>query len=338
MQEFGLAVSYFDQIIGPNIFYSNLEFGEDAPDLEKVLEFNDEAGTFIFAFRKYQTVNHIFFVDSQAARGGKELVMISFIIKTAYFKNEIADIFKYLESLGPVLESYAAELSKLKELSQILHASKKSAYSSILDLASEEFKAEFLKLHNKYLNELSPLQKMSELSRDLKKIFIFGPFNAGKNTLLKNLEIIQFHNQSNRDLPTQIYELVIENLDILTHDCVDKDSTCDKCNNFGGCTENAQGFIFIFDVSDKEGLEEATMRFNSLMGRCKELVPGPIPTLIIGNKKHGLELIPPDVVNKSFDFAYLKDCGIKTKYFVIDVLKDNDGIMNALKWLVRKML
>ncbi|MHA1150415.1 MAG: ADP-ribosylation factor-like protein [Promethearchaeota archaeon] len=341
MQEFGLALSYFDQIIGPNIFYSNLEFGEDAPNLEKILEFNDKAGTFIFAFRKYQTVNHIFFIDSKAARGGKELVMVSFLIKTAYFKNEIVDVFKYLESLGPILEEYASKIKELEELADILHTSKKRAYRNVLDLGSNNFKAKFFSLHEEYLKKLSPIHDiLAEVNSrsELKKIFIFGPLNAGKNTLLKNMETIQFHNQNNNDLPTRIYELVIDNLDILTHDCIEKEFTCDKCRNFGGCTENAQGFIFIFDVSDKNSLPPAIIRFNKLMARCKELESRPIPTLIIGNKKHDLELISPDIVEKEFDFAYLKECGIKTKYFSIDVLKDHNGVMESLKWLIKKML
>ena len=56
-----LCISYFDQIIGPNRFFCSepLKEGPDSPDLNKILEFNDEEGTFIFAFRKYQTVNHL---------------------------------------------------------------------------------------------------------------------------------------------------------------------------------------------------------------------------------------------------------------------------------------
>jgi len=82
-----LTLSYFDQIIGPTIFYSS-ELIEDvvgAPDLDRILEFVEEEGPFIFAARKYQTVNHLFYVDSKFARGGKELLMISYMIKPASF-------------------------------------------------------------------------------------------------------------------------------------------------------------------------------------------------------------------------------------------------------------
>ena len=91
-----LCVSYFDQVIGPNTLYCNEALTEiiGAPDLDKILEFNDEEGTFIFAYRKFQTVNHIFYIDSKIARGGKDLMMITYMIRTAIFKDEIVDVFK----------------------------------------------------------------------------------------------------------------------------------------------------------------------------------------------------------------------------------------------------
>ena len=100
-----LCITYFDQVIGPSTFYSNelLSASVEAPDINRILEFNDEEGTFIFAYRKFQTVNHIFYVDSDFARGGKELMMITYMIKTAIFKDEIVDVFRYLDSKAPVL-------------------------------------------------------------------------------------------------------------------------------------------------------------------------------------------------------------------------------------------
>ncbi|TFF88343.1 MAG: hypothetical protein EU548_08980, partial [Promethearchaeota archaeon] len=61
MQEQILCVSYFDQIIGPSRFYCSepLKNSKDAPDLDKILEFVDEEGFFIFAFRKYQSLNYL---------------------------------------------------------------------------------------------------------------------------------------------------------------------------------------------------------------------------------------------------------------------------------------
>ena len=154
-----LSVSYFDQVIGPNIFYSSepLEDVVGAPDLDRILEFNDEEGTFIFAYRKYQTVNHLFYVDSEIARGGKDLMMVSYMIKTAFFKDGIVDVFKYLDSKGPILEDFAEEIKDLNELTSLLHK-KKSRISdgNVLYYADEKLKNTFLEMFNKYYQKLTP--------------------------------------------------------------------------------------------------------------------------------------------------------------------------------------
>jgi hypothetical protein len=65
-----LCISYFDQVIGPNMLYCSepLLGTIGAPDLGRILEFNEEEGTFIFAAHKYQTLNHIFYIDSLSSR------------------------------------------------------------------------------------------------------------------------------------------------------------------------------------------------------------------------------------------------------------------------------
>ena len=103
----------------------DFEPGGENPEIGRILEFNDEEGTFIFAFRKYQTINHIFYIDSQFARGGKELIMITYMMRAAYFKNEITDVFKYLQSKTPLLEDFAQEIAKLNELPAVLQTHQK---------------------------------------------------------------------------------------------------------------------------------------------------------------------------------------------------------------------
>ncbi|MCK4780674.1 MAG: hypothetical protein KAT57_10820, partial [Candidatus Lokiarchaeota archaeon] len=172
-----LCVTYFDQVIGPSTFYSNepLSASTDTPDINRILEFNEEEGTFIFAYRKFQTVNHIFFIDSDLARGGKELMMITYMIKTAIFKDEIVDVFRYLDSKGPVLEDFASEIKRLNELTPFLHVKKSGLNSDYaLELANEELKHSFLNIFNKYFKKLAPKYRLETPIRDkrlIKKIF-----------------------------------------------------------------------------------------------------------------------------------------------------------------------
>ncbi|MFX1337628.1 MAG: ADP-ribosylation factor-like protein [Promethearchaeota archaeon] len=338
-----LCISYFDQIIGPSQFYCQESLDDNEhPNLNRILEFNDELGSFIFAFRKYQTVNHIFNISSEYARGGEELLMISYMIRAAYFRNEIVDVFKYLESKKPILESYAEELKNLKELPEILHNKNKSGIKdTILDIGSQKFKNDFLKLYEKYLIELSPKFKVESpihLKQVSKKIFIFGERYTGKTTFLKNVEDIQFHNQINNDLPTMIYEIIIDNLAILTYDCFEQDFDCDRCKNFGGCIKNAQGFIVMLNASDKNSVSGGLEKFQKIVNKCQEIGNQEVPILIIGNIFDDRGEFESDYIYNKLNFKELRDCGMKVKYFPINVKKEKGKIMQALRWLVRHMI
>ena len=144
-----LCVSYFDQIIGPSTLYSSesLSGSIDTPDINRILEFKYEEGTFMLAYRKFQTVNHIFYIDSDLARGGKDLLMITFMIKLAFFKfykDEIVEEFK------PILEEFAEDLKRLNGLTSFLHLR-----HSNFSFADEELKASFLEIFNRYLKKLN---------------------------------------------------------------------------------------------------------------------------------------------------------------------------------------
>jgi len=342
-----LCLSYFDTIIGPNIFYCSNNSSKDEleyPDLRRILEFNEEEGTFIFAFRKYQTVNYLFYMDSDLARGGQELLMITYMIRASYFRNEIVDVFKYLDSKGPTLKKFAEKVKELDELPEILHKDKTEYKSQNLHLlGSKKFRREFISLFNNYRKNLSPknIRPIPMESRDnLKKIFVFGANRVGKSTFLKNIEAIQFHNQENQDLPTVIYEFVIENIQIISPDCYERELECKYCENLGGCISNAQGFILLFNASDKNTLIDAKERFKLIVERCEEFQGknGKIPVVIIGNKFKKNEDVSRENVYSTFNLPQLDDCGIIIQYFPLNILIDNEKIMEAIRWLVKNMI
>ncbi len=335
-----LCISYFDEIIGPNLFYCNEVLTEavDFPDLGKVLEFQSEIGTFIFAFRKYQTLNHIFYIDSKFARGGQFVLMISYIFRAAYFKNEIVDVFKYLESKKSVLEEYASELKKLRELPSLLKKIKgKTSIGNPLELSSNDFRKEFLQLFKKYFNKLSPTFQI-QIPHSSKKIFIFGKRYAGKTTFLKNIEAIQFYNQTNPDLPTLIYELVIDNIEIMTYDSIERDFECETCLNFGDCLHQAQAFILMINIAEKNSIAELKEMFQKIVNRCEEIGNVKTPILIIGNKINNKEVINSEDINTTFNLKELQDCGMKLKYFPINIAKEKKKIIKALRWLIHHMI
>ncbi|MBY8987729.1 MAG: hypothetical protein KGD61_04695, partial [Candidatus Lokiarchaeota archaeon] len=259
-----LCVSYFDTTLGPTTMHCSSPLNtQDHPDLGKILEFTEE-GTFIFTFRKYQTINHIFYIDSEFARGGKEFLMITYMIRAAYFKDEITDVYNYLTSKTPDLESFASELKNLQEFTEILHSHKNNInQKETLSVASKKFKKEFFRLFNKYLEKMTPQLDLSTHLLDkgnLKKIYVFGPRNAGKTELVKNLEVIQFlqykNNNMKRDLSSKIYDFIIDNIEVLTYECIDEDTDDERTKLYEDCIDNAQGFILIFNASNKDSVKE----------------------------------------------------------------------------------
>lgn len=339
-----LCVSYFDQVMGPSTLYSSEPLSESiiAPDINRILEFNDEEGTFIFAYRKFQTVNHIFYIDSNLARGGKELLMITYLIKTAIFKDEIVDVFKYLDSKEPILEEFASELKNLNKISTILHHKERvNPVENILELANEELKNSFFEIFNRYFKKLSPKYRMETPvhgKQHLKKIFILGAPKVGKTTLLKNIELIQFLNIKKNDLSTRIYEVLIDNIEILKYDKGIGEFACKEFENLEECMILAQGFILIFNISDDKSIAQTKEIYQIVKNKCLEIENVLVPVLIIGNKFHDKEGLQPDYIHKVFEIEKLKELGVKIKYYAINILNEDEKVMKGLRWLIKNII
>jgi len=338
-----LSVSYFDQVIGPNVFYSSEPMEEvvGAPDLDRILEFNVEEGTFIFAYRKFQTVNHLFYIDSKFARGGKELLMISYMIKTAFFKDGITDVFKYLDSKGPILEDFADEIKELNDLTSLLHMKKSISEGNVLNYGDEKFKNAFLEIFNKYFQKLIPKYRVETPIKNkklIKKIFIVGAPEAGKKTLLKNIEFIQFLNIKNNDLSVRILEVIIENLEILNYNEEKCEFGCKGFNSFDECITHAQGLILIFKLSDKNSILDTKNMLQIIEDKYLEKKIDPIPVLIIGNKFNIDEDNKKEYIHKIFEIEKLKENGRRIRYFPIKILEEDQRVMKSLRWMIKNIL
>ena len=219
MKEKFLVISYFDTLVGPNILYSKSEdinkiYG--FPNLSRILDFSEEDGTFLFSFRKFQTINTIFNVESDLARGGKDQLMISCVIRVSYFKNELTDIFQYLESKKPLLERFADELKVLPNFNLVLHKNKEApTIKKFKDYIKEAKVVDFFSLYNKYFDLIFPESEIRIITQDInvqKKILLLGPKGSGKDTFLRTIEALQFFNQDKIDIPTRILGIIIDNI------------------------------------------------------------------------------------------------------------------------------
>ncbi|TFF96231.1 MAG: hypothetical protein EU547_06635, partial [Promethearchaeota archaeon] len=299
-------------------------------------------GTFIFAFRNYQTVNHIFYIENENARGGRLLLLITYMIRAEYFKNEITDVFKYLETKTPILEEYAFKLKELRDFPDVLNKNNnKYPLQNKISLESNEFQKEFFDLYDSYFSRLSTKEVSfkTENIEETKKIFIFGAENAGKSAFINNLKSIQIQKQDNLDLPTKIFDVIIDNMEIVMEDCIDKQFNCEQCNKKNRCINKAQGFILIFNASHKQSFLDAKGKFKFITNRlCNIKLDNRTPILIIGTKKNDHEEVSEEELHKLFDLEKTKKCNISIEYFPVNLSNNHEKMMKALRWIVRKII
>jgi signal recognition particle receptor subunit beta len=330
-------------VIGPSKLYCSEPLTEvvGAPDLDRILEFNEEEGTFIFAYRKYQTVNHLFYIDSKFARGGKDLIMITFMIKTAIFKDEIVDVFKYLDSKTPILEDFADDIKQLNELTSLFHLKKSlTSNENILNFAGKELKSSFLEIYNQYFQKLTPeyrLETPIKSKKRVKKIFIVGSSHTGKKTLLKNIELIQFLNVKNNDLPTRIYEVIIENLEIFYFDQDKCEFGCKAFDSFEDCLQHLQGIILIFKLTDENSILETNNMYQIIEDKLMEMELDPVPVLIVGNKFSHDDDEKKEFIHKTYEIEHRKEKGRRIRYFPIKILEEDKKVMKALRWMIKNI-
>jgi len=343
-QEEFLCISYFDTIIGPTIFYCNEELSEefDHPDLGRILDISDQEGTFIFAFRNYQTINHIFYIENENTRGRRLVLMITYMIRAEYFKNEITDVFKYLESKTPILEEYTLKLMELREFPMILNNhDNKYLLQNKITLGSKEFQNRFLDQYNSYFNRLSIKTNSftEDISEETKKIFIFGAENASKTAFLKNLEEIQLDKQKNLDIPTKIFNVVIDNMELIMEECIDKQFKCEQCDKQNRCINKAQGFVFIFNLSDEQSLMNTKERFKVIINRiCNISMDYKTPILILGNTFNDKDRIDDHLIYKTLDLEQARRCNVLIEYFSVNLSNSYKNMTKALRWIVRNII
>jgi len=335
LEEKYLCVSYFDENIGPNLLLSRptKPYHNDFPDLNRILEFSENPGSFLFAFRRYQSINYIFYMDSKIARGGKELLMISFLIRSSFFKKEIGEVLNYLNSKSEMLERFASEIIHLKDFNLILHRIRKQdpVEQDVIKLC-EQNNIDFIKLFDKYYEELYSDPEIKIITKDAtlsKKIFFIGPHGSGKSDFLKNVETLQFHRQENFNLSTIIFNVLIENIII-------PDFSDDMMKNID--FNQTQGIIYLFKNSELPSLTEIKKDIEEIVSIYSSKPKEIVPILIIENNS---DVIEPIKENEFYDKINLKELekeNIPIKFFSLNINTDDEIIIKALRWLIKKIV
>jgi hypothetical protein len=329
-----IVISYFDMRIGPNILYSNSDISNiyGFPDLSRILEFSEDDGTFLFSFRKFQSINTVFNMKSDIARGGQDLLMISCLIRVSYFKNELTDIYKYLESKEPILKKFAAELKLLPNFNLVLHKYKKNPTIEQFTEYCEENNVDFFSLYDRYFILLFPESEIRIITQDInlqKKILLLGPKGSGKDTFLRSIEALQFYSQSKLDIPTRILGIIIDNI-IMSN-------TFEFLNGKVGL-DTAQAIIFIIKNVDENTCNEVNSLIEKFISSYSKQKFGKVPLLIINNVFKDRRSIREKQIKKNIsNLKKLKKEKIPIRYYSLNVFNEDPKLLEPLKWLIKEI-
>ena len=342
MTEEYLCISYFNQIVGPSLLYCNESLSDiyGVPNIDSILGFCDEEDTILFSFRRFQTINHIFTIDSNYARGKQEILMISYFIKASFFRDKIPDFYEYLNSKKPILEEFASEIKNIEELPSILHNYTPRDNQFLLDICSKNFESLFLELYNKYLDKISLHKETRILSRaeiNLKKIFVFGNPKDMAETFLKNMEAIQFYNKYDNNLKISITGMVLENTEILNKHCIKSNIECFKCTPYAGCLKNAQGLIFVIDSNLNDSLSKGKIIFSKVLNRCLAVKADLNGILIVNNAVYNEKTFKLEDILETSSLENLVNLNVKVKHYSMNILNDDEKIMESFHWLIKSV-
>ncbi len=343
-----LCISYFDNIIGPNIFYCNEDLSKksDSPDLGRLLDFSEEESTFILAIKDFQTLNHVFFIENTYSRGGKDIFMVSFLIQGDSFKDKISDIFYFLNSKKPILLDFAKELTQLEELPKIITKNKKlNLLSDVNTLGSSKFQEKFDTLFANTYEQLTTKTNINSIASTdpIKKLFILGANQTENNNFLEQVELIQSNLKKSTDLSTKIFEVILENMEKLRKECFDDLLKCKQCEINNRCITQAQGFIIIFDNTNMDSVIQARERYNIIVRKLYKFKPNkPIPILLIGNTyRNMISDIPnsllDEVLNEGEEKTTEEGYIIK-KYVELDLENDRNSLQESFRWIIKQMI
>jgi len=328
-----LCILYFDERIGPNFLYCQPSKPDDKdfPDLFRILEFSEELGSFLFSFRRYQSINHLFRIFSEMARGGSEFLMISFLLRTSFFKYELGDVYNYLNSKVEILEDFGSQLMQLPNFNLILHSHKKDPDEADLNILCKEYNVDFFPIFNHFFNKLvldPEINIITKDSRIKRKIFIIGQKNAGKRIFLKNIEAIQFYKQKDFNLSTRIFSVLIENIKIPSPK-IDLNSSFDL--------DTIQAFIYLFKNGKEDNIKKLKEDIEKIIINIADKTIN-FPILIIENISEGERSLEEYEVYNYLKLSEEQKKIVKVQFYSLNILKDDDEIIKALKWLTLQII
>ncbi len=190
----GLVLSYFDNILGPRVFLKAPESisNSDLEILPSLMDLN-ENGFFVHITDKFKSVNLIFNIFSEYARGKKEILLISIVTD---INNEIN-----LKLSRELLEAFAKQIKNVKEGYKAFHSNTSRHEFDAEKL--QEIKQIFYTFYNSFEPSLNALKEAELRYKTL--------FDRARDAIIiinyKTEQVIDMNHEAEKILGLNRYEV-----------------------------------------------------------------------------------------------------------------------------------
>jgi len=321
--EIRLALTFFDMKNGPQIIATIPKpIEKDKEDLiEKLMDLSMHENAFFEHIYQEENffgcANTSFSVPSRIARGGQDLLMLSFI------SEEELD----LSVFKPVLQKYVKKIVKIKDIYKGLY---KGTDFEVEE--SEKYRKKLIKILKDCFEEG---RKIPEIQKP-GKMLILGITKVGKTSIIKRITEKKFDPNIKPTLGMQIIKSVIDNFQFRIYDVGGQKRMRDKWFE----SPKPDAIIYVFDCT-AEDQTEAIKEFNKVYSyyfknaNNENKLPQDTPILILINKI--------DICNnKLTDKKLLKMLKIKNKHLNYKIgcvsAKTGENLEKYFKWLVKAFL
>ena len=305
-----LILCHFDYLRGPIIFLRAPEsiqnrILEQIPPLMNLYD----NGFFMHMVGELRSANYIFDIPSEYMRGGQELLLISILSTEGEIDASLSQ---------EILNKFVGEFKEIED-------AYKAFYINSMDYKGDADKLKQVQeLFSLFFNSI-PEENIT-LKRSEAKVFVYGLSNAGKTTIIKNLE----KSITKNTIPTtnvEISRVLINNVSLLTYDAPGQELFRDLWKPY---LKNQSGLVYVLDITDKERFIEARDVLHKI-ANSPEM--SNLPLLILLNK---VDLEHPNIEELTNQLELNKFEDRSVKYFLTSGLT-NENIIKAFNWLALKL-
>ncbi len=308
MPENTLLLSYFDNIVGPVVFLAepatvNKKNFDNVSQLMGLYK----TGFFMHEFGGLKSANLIFQIPSRYARGGQEMLMLSYLstsdLDMRLVQEHMTDFCRQLERCKDSYKAFYINSTK--------YQGDPERFKKVEDL----FKA----LYHSFPSEIvifTPRQA---------KIFLFGLTQAGKTTLLHALQNRKITKENIPTVNIGVTKVFVDSVSIMVYDAPGqatyRDSWAPQLNG-------QDGLVFVVDITDKKRIGEAKGVLHDFAMRWET---SHLPLAVLYNK---VDIKTPKVENitKELEVARLQDKNRPVKYFLTSAIT-GEGVGTAFSWM-----